>query len=299
MDLVIARFSKFRLFRLQPTIACFKRICKNIAFVIVLYKSKLYCFMMLQMLSTAFNPFTWDRTRQRVNSYVLSLELKDDQRKVMEISELSSDVVIEMTPKPQKYSLKISPFFTNNNSPRFHEIKVDYENTVVQLDIAPEDALVKLALYIRFGQRPTIREHDLNATISSYEKCIWTKMNERLDGKNGCYSSRLIEVLVKTPGRYYVAVLSNSNITESRRRKKRSCFGQPRQRRACVDIKSPPPTPPHGKNVSVVPVYDPSTDHNYTLKVTMGSCVYWSDTKQKWITDGCRVSACIIIIYFQ
>jgi len=246
--------------------------------------------MMLQMLSTAFNPFTWDRTRERVNSNVLSLELKDDQRKIMEI--LSSDVVIEMTPRPQKYPLKISPFFTNNNSPRFHEIKVDYENTVVRLDIAPEDALVKLAFYIRFGQRPTIREHDLNATISSYEKCIWNKMNENLEGKNGCYSSRLIEVLAKTPGRYYVAVLSNSNITKFRRRKKRSCFGQPRQRRACVDIKSPPPTPSHGKNVSVVPVYDPSSDHNYTLKVAMGSCVYWSETKQKWITDGCRVSPC-------
>ena len=247
--------------------------------------------MMLQMLSIAFNPFTWDRTRERVNSYVLSLDLKDDQHKVMDISELSSDVVIEMTPKPQNYPLQMSPFFTKNTSPRFHEIKVDYENTLVQLYIAPEDGLVNLILYFRFSQRPTIKEHDLNATISSYETCFWTKIKENLEGKNGCYSNRPIEVLAKRPGRYYVAVLSNSNITKSQKRQKRSCFDQRRQRRACVDIKSPPPTPPHSKNESVVPVFDPSTDHNYTLSVTIGSCVYWSDTKQKWITDGCRVSA--------
>jgi len=246
--------------------------------------------MMFQMLSIEFNPFTWDRTRERVNSYVLSLDLKDDQQKVMEISELSSDVDIEMTPKPQNYPLQKSPFFTNNNSPRFHKMKVDYENTVVQLDIAPDDALVNLVLYIRFGQRPTLKEHDLNATASSYERCIWTKMKENLEGKNGCYSNRLIEVLAKRPGIYYLALLSDSNITKSQKRQKRSCFGQRRQRRACVDIKSPPPTPPQSENVSVVPVYDPSTDHNYTLRVAMGSCVYWSDRKQMWITDGCRVS---------
>ena len=242
------------------------------------------------MLSIAFNPYTWDSTRERVNSYVISLDLKDDRQKVMEISELSSDIVIEMTPKSQNYPPQMPPFFTRNNSPRFHEIKVDYENTKVQLDIAPKDALANLVLYIKFGQRPTIREHDLNATISSYERCIWFKMNESLEGKNGCYSNPLIEVLAKRPGMYYLAVLIDSNITRSQKRLKRSCFGQRRQRRACVDVKSPPPTPPQSKNASLVPVYDPSTDRNYTLRVTMGSCVYWSDTKQKWITDGCQVS---------
>ena len=242
------------------------------------------------MLSIPFNPFTWDRTRERINSNVLSLDLKDDRQKVMDISELSSDVVIEMTPKRQNYPLQMSPFFTNNNSARFHEMKVDYENTVVQLDISPADGLVDLVLYIRLGQRPTLKEHDLNATVSGYERCIWTTMKENLEGKDGCYFNRLIEVLAKRPGMYYLAVLSNSNITKSQKRKKRSCFGQRRQRRACVDIKSPPPTPPQSKNVSVAPVYDPSTDHGYTLRMIMGSCVYWSDTKQKWITDGCRVS---------
>ena len=245
---------------------------------------------MFQMLSMAFNPFTWDSTRERVNSYVISLDLKDDQQKIMEISELSSDVVIEMTLKSQNYPLQMPSYFTKHNSPRFHEVKVDYENTVIQIDIAPEDARVNLVLYIKFGQRPTIREHDLNATISSYERCVWTKMKENLEGKNGCYSSRLIKILAKRPGMYYLAVLSDSSITKSQKRQTRSCFGQRRQRRACVDVKIPPRTPPKSENVSVVPIYDPSTDHNYTLRVAMGSCVFWSDTKQKWITDGCRVS---------
>lgn len=225
-----------------------------------------------------------------MDSNVLSLDLKDDKKDVLKISQLSSDVIIEMPLRPQTDPLKTPHLFTKNNSPRFHEITVDYENTVLQLDIAPEDELVNLSIYIKFGHRPTIQEHDFNGTMSNKERCIWTKMDEHF--QNGCSFNYLtpIEVLAKKPGKYYLAVVTHSNSTKPQKRQKRSCFGQRRQKRSCVEVKSPPPTPTQSENVSLVPIYDPSTDHNYTLKVTMGSCVYWSDMRQMWITDGCRVS---------
>ena len=242
------------------------------------------------MLSIPFNPFTWDRTRERVASNVLSLDLKDDKQNLVEMSQLSSDVIIEIPLKPPKSPTKMSGFFTRDNLTRFHEITVDYENTMMQLEIAPEDKLVDLTIYLRFGRRPTIKEHDFNATISSNKICIWSKLGQ--NSKNGCSSNYLtpINVLAKKPGKYYLAVVTHSNSARPHMRQKRSCFGKRRQKRSCVEVKSPPPTPPQGENVSVVPVYDPSTDHNYTFTVAMGSCVYWSDMRQRWITDGCRVS---------
>ncbi len=247
-------------------------------------------FLMFQMLSIPFNPFTWDKTRERVDSNVLSLELKDDEQQVVGIEQLSSDVIIDIPLNDQSKPVKMSHFFTKNNSFSYHEITVDYENTVIQLDIASEDESVDLTIYITFGHRPTIKEHDFNATISSNERCIWTKMDQHF--KNGCSSNYQtpMEFLAKKPGKYYLAVVTHSNSTKPHKRQKRSCFGQGRQRRSCVVVKRPPPTPPQSKNVSAVPVYEPSTDQNYTLKVAMGSCVYWSDVRQKWITDGCRVS---------
>ena len=247
-------------------------------------------FLMFQMLSISFNPFTWDKTRKRVASNVLSLDLKDDKQNVVEISQLSSDVIIEIPLKAQRNPVKMLHFFTRNNLTRFHEITVDYENTTMQLEITPIDKLVILTIYIRFGHRPTIREHDFNATISSKESCIWSKLGRNF--KNGCSSNPLasIEILAKKPGKYYLAVVTHSNSMKPLMRQKRSCFGQRRQRRSCVEVKRPPPTPPQSENKSVMPVYDPSTDHNYTLKVAMESCVYWSDMRQAWITDGCRVS---------
>ena len=51
-------------------------------------------FFFLQMLSIPFNPYTWDSTKQRVNSDVLALDLKDHTRKVIKVSNLSNNVVI-------------------------------------------------------------------------------------------------------------------------------------------------------------------------------------------------------------
>lgn len=243
------------------------------------------------MLSIPFNPFTWDRTRERVNSNVLALDLKDDKRKVIDVSQLSSDVFIEIPLKAQKNPLQMSHFFTKKNSSRFHEINVDYENMTIQVDISPEDVTVTLAIYIRFAHRPTIKEHDFNGTLSSNERCIWTRKGENIEGTSGCSSNVLtpIYIVAKKPGKYYLAVESHNNLRNPQKRQKRSCFGEPRQKRSCVEVKSPPPTPPQSKNESVVPVYDPRADHNYTLKAAMGSCVYWSGNRQKWITDGCQV----------
>ena len=60
------------------------------------------------MLSIPFNPFTWDRTNERVHSDVLTLDLKDDKRKNVKVSQLSSDIFIKIPLKDQVNAVESS-----------------------------------------------------------------------------------------------------------------------------------------------------------------------------------------------
>ena len=75
------------------------------------------------MLSIPFNPYTWDGTRKRVNSDVLALDLKDETRNVIKVSNLSSDIIIVTSLQPQVIALEKPQYFTKNENLRFHEIK--------------------------------------------------------------------------------------------------------------------------------------------------------------------------------
>ncbi|XP_068742451.1 polycystin-1-like protein 2 [Montipora capricornis] len=252
-------------------------------------------FVDAQMLSIPFNPFTWDITRKRVDSDVLSLILRGDtERKLIEVSNLTEDIVITMPLTPHNVSLQIPQYFTNNDMMRFHQIDVEYENTLITIEIKPKDTRASLFVYLRYGRRSTTEVHDFTATVSIYETCIWTSGQDPSRAKRHCFSNRTTAVPIATvarhPGRYFLGVQSyNTSLSSHIKRKRRSCFGNKRHKRSCVQVKDPPPTPPQSKNVTVVPQYDPFVDKNYSLRVALASCVYWSENQEKWMTAGCRV----------
>ena len=254
------------------------------------------------MLSIPFNPYTWDVTRERVDSDILAMDLKDDERKLIKVSGLPNDVLIVTPLKPQKISLQIPQYFTQNDNLRFHQIDVKYENTLIMVEITPTDESVTLFVYMRHSQRPTTQVCDLNATISKQETCIWWNAQEKSYGRAKCSSNRFatvpIETVARQPGSYFLGIKSHDTSVTSLRRQKRSCFGIGRQKRSCVQVKGPPSTPSQGKNVSLVPMYDPTISRNYTMRVALGSCVFWSEEQEKWTTNGCHVSNNWWLSYF-
>ena len=251
----------------------------------------LFCF--LQMLSIPFNPYTWDVTRERVDSDILALDLKDDERERIKVSGFPNDVLIVTPLKPKQIPLQIPQYFTQNDNLRFHQIDVKYENTLIMVEMVSTDERVTLFVYMRHSQRPTTQVYDLNATISKQETCIWWNAQEKSFGGAKCSSNRFatvpIETVVRQPGRYFLGIQSYDTSVTSLKRQKRSCFGNGRKKRSCVQVKDPPPTPPQGKNVSLVPMYDPTISRNYTMRVALGSCVFWSEEQEKWTTEGCQV----------
>ena len=244
------------------------------------------------MLSIPFIPYTWDSTKHRVSSDVLVLDLKDEKSKLIKVSNLSNDIIITIPLKPQTIFPEKLEYFTKNDDLRFHEIDVEYENTLIVFEIVPQEPNMHFFAYMRYGQRPTSKDYDLNATVSSSENCVWKQsLHGKKEGKTDCSFNETIETFAERPGKYFLGVQSyNATVAKSHKREKRSCLGNKRQKRSCVEVKDPPPTPPQSKSVTEVPVYDSKTDQNYTLRVALGSCVYWSEEREMWITDGCQVS---------
>ncbi|CAH3159289.1 unnamed protein product, partial [Pocillopora meandrina] len=212
-------------------------------------------------------------------SDVVTLKLKNNKRELIKVSNLSEDIVIVTPLKPDENFTKIKNYFTRDDNLLFHVIEVRFENTWLMLEIKPQDPTVYMFVYMRFGQRPTTQDYDLNATISHGEKCVWVlSAHDKSEGQTVCSLNphEPIQFLAERPGKYFLGLKHyNATVNLSHKRGKRSCFGGRRRKRSCVEVKDAPPTPPQSENVFVMPVYDSTRDQNYTLKVALGSCVYW------------------------
>ena len=160
------------------------------------------------MFSFSFNPYTWDATKERVGSDVVTLHLKNNDSELIKVSDLTEDIIIITPLKLQQIlATEKSWYFTKNDDLRFHEINVKYENTLLMLEIKPQDPTVHLFVYMRFGQRPTTQDYDLNATISHDEKCVWMlSAHDKSEGQtvSSLNPNATIKVLAERPGKYFL-----------------------------------------------------------------------------------------------
>ena len=110
------------------------------------------------MLSIPFNPYTRDSAKQRVYYDVLSLDLKDDTRKLIKESNLSNNVLIVTPLQNQTVSFENGQYFTLNHNLRFYVIDVEYENTMIMMKITPTEVNTDLYVYLRYSQRQTTQQ---------------------------------------------------------------------------------------------------------------------------------------------
>ena len=244
--------------------------------------SKKLCFG-LQMMTLDSNPFTSDASSKSIKTSVCSLELTSDGEGTVNVSGLDNDIEI---------NIPISPGYLESDEPKgsflkpnqmtIHSYYAELANAPVSLTMAFQDKDEIVDILIRFGSRPTVNEFDQNFTVT-YQTNVTQGNAFQIDTE----SPISITVMPPEPTVIYVGLLSlgEKNISEHSR-KRRSCFGRGRQRRSCVGVKDPPP---NGFNKTVFPQYDPSTDINYSLTISQSICLYWSTTKEKWTSEGCKV----------
>lgn len=186
---------------------------------------------------------------------------------------------------------------------RYHKIVIPSHKAVAIVDIVPIGN-EPLEIFISSGVRPTPENYSYSTYVPYYSGC---SDNATSNGYQQCRSKSPYRLMVSSSstgatGNHYVGILLHKNSSDSSRMNDTSTKGDDhsrqlrsmcntnsgRKKRSCIGVKDPPTTPPP-KPKFIKPEYDPNSDVNYTMSVSISSCLYWSKDQQKWINDGCKV----------
>ena len=258
------------------------------------------------MISYNINPhILGDQPLDEINSKVLSVTLKDEYGKVINISNLHSPISLTLPLKA-----------TGNRTTPVEEYAVPDVMLHRVFTESRGNSLVKLSfklkrpapfeVYVKYGARPAKEDYDYFATIGE-ETCQ--------NGEERCNVSIQVWFDAERRGKYFVGLIQKSKSRERRSASKRDSFNvlalnpskkwrsrsllqlNNQDKNLCVKFKDPP-TPQPLVNVTVKNApYDPETSVNFTLEVDSTGCLFWSETEEQWMSEGCKVSTskCIII----
>ena len=254
------------------------------------------------MTSFRENPFTWDESAKGIKSSVVDFSLKKDDGTPLPIAGLKDPVelFIPVTRKVQttgnksdeKYFAKPSD---GTGNLQYHRINIPSVNSIVFFDIHPDHGQV-LDIFVTAEKKPTPRNFQFKTRVPDFSSCT---AYSKIFGYHNCsknpYEMSLTSNVTDKTGTHYIGIMLAANTTKvARNRASRSCAGQGgRQKRSCIGVKDPPTTPPPSPRI-IKPQYNSNTDVNYTMSVTITSCLYWSEKKQVWTNEGCSVSCSLL-----
>lgn len=180
---------------------------------------------------------------------------------------------------------------------RYHKVVIPSISALVFVEVKPEEGK-SLEVYVSYKTRPTVEKYGFVAVIPDINYCNDTGAGLNCSSK--AYVIPVSSAVTGNTGVHYVGIRypetegSNAVTLEGEsdidaRRMRRGCESHGgRQKRACIGVKDPPTTPPPTPKI-VIPQYNASTDVNYTMSATVANCLYWSEKKQAWTDDGCKV----------
>ena len=245
------------------------------------------------------NPYTWDKGASEIKSSVLDFELKDESGFSLNISNLTQVVELFIPPLEKPTVKKPNTYFVkpnNNGTMRFHKIVFPGPEYAISIKIVPSDEKI-LTLYVRYAERPTLEYPSFNASVPDYTSCNYSMENKsHINCSTDPFTVTLSAAVTGHTGLHFIGIVvagraneTDNNVTTPGhvRRVRRECFHKGRQKRSCVGVKDPPTTP--APILVIKPPFNATTDVNYTLSVSMGTCQYWNVTADAWSTEGCRV----------
>lgn len=241
------------------------------------------------MIGYNFNPYTSHNTSRRVRSNVVSLVLKDDSGEALDVTDLSSDIEINIPvsqhePDNTPRRARLDDFL-NLGSMQYHMVTASEANTTLKLSITMKTPAF-ITAYIKFGQQPTETSYDEVIELSEENKAV----SLISDCKSTEKCSYNIIINCNVSGKYYIGLLANDENQTVHSRVRRSILSEGASKEKCVKFKDPPPTVATPAEYTIlVPQYDPDSSVNYSLQVDTIWCAYWSEKDEKWTNEGCRV----------
>lgn len=249
------------------------------------------------MLNLKVNPYVWTKTSKDIKSSVLSVDLKKQDGARLNIADLSRPMELfipdkntsETIPNNTQGHLFVKPY-NDSNSIRYHKIILENDFESALIEIRPEND-TKFDVFISGGVKPTPNNYSFRTTIPDASLCAYFKSGI---GYRNCSRNPFMLNVTGSIGVHYIGIrlalqANKTNTRITHQRTVRSCKdNHGRQKRSCIGVKDPPTTPPPTPHV-IVPTYNALTDVTYTMSVKMKSCLYWSEKKQAWTNEGCKV----------
>ncbi|KAI8496991.1 hypothetical protein Bbelb_256460 [Branchiostoma belcheri] len=208
------------------------------------------------------NPFTWGSGEHQVRSSVVELSLHQDNNEVMTFRNLTEDFIITIPGNPKnKPATKIITIpSVGNRSARYHFYNLTGMAEGFLVTIIPLNASVVYRVSGRRGGRPD--DQNYNVSMETYllpEQCSLTKSLSGDEGDTDKTKATMFIQGEEDPGEYYVKVQVLGPVTE-----------------CGVENKSDPGD-----------AYD---FFAYEIQWARLRCLYWNETLEAWMTDGCAIS---------
>ena len=221
------------------------------------------------MWSTPFNPFTWDKSSQRVTTNVVSLDVRNETEDLLTISGLSPGVTIlvplrnPFAQHPANISFGILGVILH------HNITVQYGHSMIQIAIVPDDDHIVVP-YIRVSQtREISSQNRLLECKRAHGQWLHT-------GNITCEGTTNVTITFVAfyPGNYLLE--TEFGAQPNSENKDQTHDEENRDESQCIKIKEPP----RSKTENI----------KYRFTVTEAACLFWDSDKSNWKTAGCKVN---------
>ncbi|KAI8513808.1 hypothetical protein Bbelb_081320 [Branchiostoma belcheri] len=208
------------------------------------------------------NPFTWGSGEHQVRTSVVELSLQQENNEVMTFRNLTEDFIITIPGNPNnKPATKIITIpSAGKRSARYHFYNLTTMAEGFLVTIIPLNASVVYRVSGRRGSRPD--DQNYNVSMETYllpEQCSLTKSLSGDEGDTDKTKATMFIQGEEDPGEYYVKVQVLGPVTE-----------------CGFENKSDPG--------------DARDFFAYEIQWARLKCLYWNETLEAWMTDGCAIS---------
>lgn len=134
------------------------------------------------------NVHTWSNTSRQVNSFTVSLTLKDKNGKLLNTSNFSSyaDIYIPRNASqlPEEEEFYVIPT-GNKKYIQYHTIQVNSSNYSVHIQVRPRnESIGNLTVLLRYDDRPNTETFDYSWTVPDFSSCSFSNVSRKVSNSS-------------------------------------------------------------------------------------------------------------------
>ena len=174
------------------------------------------------------NPFLWSPSSIQIKTRVSRLELSDEKQQKLSVNNSKLEVSVTMPVKLPKLG-KSNYTLIKPQVMYYHKVKVEREHTFVELMLTSPQAHSGsiFEVYYKNGEQPSTLNYTMRMTFACTYK----------DTKNRTCNAFFHEPISKKGIHYFGIMIRKAEQPIPQRRVRRSCFGNGRQNKSCVEEK--------------------------------------------------------------